>query len=125
MEERSRKAPFLHGHKGNRWKYCRNFAGKANEKEADRKSLVASPIAWRHDLPALQAAYEYCRFFHLSGPVMEKGKNTGFSVAGGNGATEDRRSARLLKRSVRQRFRAGKDRADTTWSFRFPLKTSC
>ena len=53
---------------------------------------------------------------------MEKGKNTGFSVAGGNGATEDRRSARLLKRSVRQRFRAGKDRADTTWSFRFPLK---
>ena len=78
MEERSRKAPFLHGHKGNRWKYCRNFAGKANEKEADRKSLVASPIAWRHDLPALQAAYGYCRFFHLSGPVMEKGKIPGF-----------------------------------------------
>ena len=61
----------LQGCMGTAWTDCRDkfksvqiviadfcfFAGKANEKEADRKSLVATPIAWRHDLPALQAAY--------------------------------------------------------------------
>ena len=36
-------------------------------------------------------------------------------MAGGDGAVEDHLSARLLKRPVRQIFRAGKDRADTLW----------